>query len=102
MPRWNYPSRNRRDVKEKRPPLEIRAERICQFLDAIQHAKEISDSKLQIVLFSLPGWGIGTYERIARMIKYDYRDEVCWNKKQRIWSYVPVVQVKEEVVRVTN
>ncbi|MCH7647737.1 MAG: hypothetical protein IIA83_03930 [Thaumarchaeota archaeon] len=102
MPRWNYVSRNKRDVKPKRSTLEIRAERVCQFLDAIQQAKDISDSKLQIVLFSLPGWGPGVFERTARMIKYDYTNEVCWNKKERVWSYVPAVQVKEEVVRVTN
>jgi len=102
MGRWNYASRNRRDVKPKRSALEIRAERVCQMLDAIQHAKEISDSKLQIVLFALPGWGIGVYERIARNVKYDYKDEVSWNKKQRIWGCVPAVQVKKEVVEITN
>ena len=100
MGRWNYPSRNRRDVKPKRSALEIRAERNCQFLDAIEHAKEISDSQLQVVLFALPGWGPGVYERTARNIKYDYTDEICWNKKQRIWSYIPAVKVKEEVLEV--
>ena len=100
MPRWNYTSRNRRDVKPKRSALEIRAERVCQMLDAIEHAKEISDSQLQTVLFALPGWGIGTYERIARIIKYDYKDMVRWNRKQRIWSYIPAVKVKEEVLEV--
>ena len=102
MPRWNYVSRNRRDVKPKMTALEKRTERVCQFLDAIQHAKKISDSELQVVLFALPDWGPGSFERIARIIKYDYTGEVSWNKKERIWSYVPVVQVKEEVVRVTN
>jgi len=101
MGRWNYVKRNKIN-KPKRTALEIRAERNCQFLDAIQHAKEISDSQLQIVLFALPNFGPGTFERTARIIKYDYTDVVSWNKKQRIWSYVPAVQVKEEVVEITN
>jgi len=71
-------------------------------LDAIQHAGEISDSKLQTVLFALPGWGIGVYERIARDIKHDYTDEVCWNKKERMWSRVPQIPLEKQIVGVTN
>ena len=102
MPRWNYASRNRRDVKPKRSALEKRTERICQMLDAIEQAKEISDSELQIVLFALPNFGPGTYERTARDIKHDYADEVNWNKKERMWRRVPQIPLVKQIVGVTN
>ena len=78
MPRWNYVSRNRL-TKPRKPALEVQRERVNKFLDTIMERGKIKDFDLQKDM----GWGLGVHERIARIVKTSYADEVEWDKKIR-------------------
>lgn len=87
MPRWNYVARQR-NTEDKKSSTEILQERINQFLDVVMENKEISDYNLQQKL----GWGVGIYERISRIIRYEHHEEANWDKKSRKWAYISVMR----------
>ena len=85
MARWNYSTRHKTS-KPRKSALEIQKERVNKVLDVIMEKKEIGDFDLQKDM----GWGIGVHERILKIIKTAYSDEVEWNKKTRSWKSIPL------------
>jgi len=53
-------------------------------LSIIQARVEILDYDIQKIM----KWGPGVHERIMRIIKNNYRDDVEWSKKTRTWKQV--------------
>jgi len=70
--------------KQKTPAIEIQKQRIDRAITMIKVKDEISDYNLQMIL----EWGIGVHERITRMIRNNFQDEVKWNKKTRLWKFI--------------
>lgn len=98
MSRWNYVSRNRVS-KPSKSSLEVQQERVNKVLIVIMERNEIRDLDLQKVC----GWGWGVHERIVRIVKTEYSDEVEWNKKTRTWKSVPLDSdktVSEQVISI--
>jgi len=92
LPRWNYVSRNRRIATPRKSSIEIKIERMHKFLDVIAKVKEIKYFDLQKIL----GFGDGIFERIVKEAIAYYDNEIIFNKKIRVFKYIPIQAEQNE------
>jgi len=70
--------------------------RLNQFLDIIQERREMPAYGLKIILFKA-GWGPGTFERMCKDVRDNFKKEVQYMKKEKKWiSVLPITQKLQE------
>ena len=81
-----------RAKKPKNDYIQLNKARLMTALSTIGEKREILDCDLQTEC----GWGNGVHERLVRVLKTKCIDEVEWNKKTRIWKFIPLKRYEEE------
>ena len=89
-------NRNYNIAPKRKTPKKSYAEtyhtRLNQFLDLIQERKEMPTYGLKMILFKA-GWGQGTFERMCKDVRDNFKKEVQYVKKEKKWiSVLPITQ----------
>jgi len=82
----------------KKSSIEVKWERMQDFLDTVEARSTINDIDLQFVL----GLGDGQYYAIKTAVKARHHDLVEWQKKSKTWKWIAVNPEKPTMEEVST
>ena len=94
----NYFQPRKQKFNPKKSSIEVKWERMQDFLDTVEARSTINDIDLQFVLCL----GDGQYYAIKTAVKARHHDLVEWQKKSKTWKWIGVIPEKPTMEEVST